>query len=193
MLLSKAQGKQTFKLLNQAICRALCTEWCEVPWMDHQYSWFNLRIATISTKRMLNHTFPKGSHLKSPIFFGDSIHLAGPTFLCREALQLALWSFQTGLRQPGPPQDHKRCWRTVTEFLKFPANDSHVSISYLYIMVLRLHLANSSAWPDFFQLSVVSPINKGPRKIFLNITMVGKVFFNCQQGSWTCRDHFVLG
>lgn len=88
------------------------------------------------------------SHLKSPNFFGDGFCLAAPTFLCKEALQLALCSFQTRLRQPGLSQDHKRCCRTVTQFLKFPANDSHFSISYLYVLVLRWHLANHSAWPD---------------------------------------------
>lgn len=140
-----------------------------------------------------SHFSKRKSHLKSPDFFGDSIRLAAPTFLCREALQLVLCSFQTGLRQPGLPQDHKRCWRTVTQFLKFPASDSHISISYLYGLVLRWHLANRSAWPGikiFFQLSVVNPMNRRPRKRFLNMTMVEKVFSNYQQGSWTCRDHF---
>ena len=42
------------------------------------------------------------SHLKCPNFFEDSIHLTAPTFLCREALQLALCSKQYWSKQGCP-------------------------------------------------------------------------------------------
>lgn len=96
MLMSTAKGEQTFKVINQAIC-ALNGSAILMIQAENSHN-------LCKTHAQMH--FPKLSHLKSPHFFGDSICLAAPTFLCTEALALSL--FQTRLRQPGLPQDHKR-------------------------------------------------------------------------------------
>lgn len=105
MVLSKAQGEQTFKWLKQAIYRALCTEWCGVPWMGQRYSWFNPRIATISAKCMLNHGFPEGRVTWNlPISLETAFALLLPHFSAKRLCSLLFVHSRQGWDNQGCPK-----------------------------------------------------------------------------------------
>lgn len=151
--------------------------------MDQQYLWFKLRIATTSAKHMHNCVFPKPSHLKSPHFSGNSISLAAPRFLCREALQLALCSRQ-GWDSQGCPKiirDAEGQWLNFSSSLPITLTSlSAISRSWSWGGTLQTTMHGQAL--RLFQLSVVCPIKRGHWKRFLNMTMKEKVLSNYQQG-----------